>query len=892
MSFFAMALLAAELVYPFNAGESAQSLERPVEAGKAYLLDFRWREVDVTHRSYVQPYLRAFDSSGKLLMSRAVGMVQQRVFSPDDPSVQIWQVYATPDAGDRYFSLYGAGFEGVSTVRLPSGAVKMRLSLVMNGERCKISDVSFSAQPTGALKSPKCSFPPLKWESKRLTDGELDAYLAKRRRHRARTVRNGTRTEVEIDGVRRPFRIYKNCRWDFPHPYRATKVFAEKGFDVFTFGISLSEVWKADGSVDASPMRAKLRKALKCNPDAFLMVTLGVRPRSGWGADNPDEVFRCESGRYGLFSHGRVIAFSSEPADDPKRKAYAAASYMSEKYAAEASAAIGEFFRQMELWPESKAVVGVYVNGGTDGQWLDLFDNSALPRRESADYSVASQRAFDRFRAARGKAPVPVPSNASYRRRDAVDFGEHRSTPESEWRECYAKASVKMRLSFAKAVKEATGRRMLVGSYSPQTGLAGSALIAQTASFGLIISPDFDFFAVVPGYIREYRDPVIAAVYNATLVRHGKLYVSELDLRSGDVGNWGFYGSAMWRDNHNAATFRTTALQYACHALTMGGTYHAYDMDGGWFNTPEAQETWKTVNDVAAAARAEQPSRDRAAVLFGERFFDHRSQGYGHMLAYAMRELPRHAFAMAGVPCDYYLLDDILADASADLPKVVFFADTSTVTHGRYLELRRRFARDGRVLVWFWRPGVYAEDGAAIDADLAMRRYPGSDNRWIVARSGLDDPLMKGVEGVFTAWYPYYADGVVFPPAYAPDGWKRLASYFGTDDPAVSVRRSKGCTEVHIANPGQIPAEFVRNVAREAGVSVLVESNEICGIGSGIFYMLAQTDGVKRFRLPAGVVPGKTLAGPVPVRDGEGFSVAMRRGEITVVETMQERGKK
>ena len=882
MAALVVGALGAELLYPFEARESGAKADFNVKRGCAYRLNYEWRELNVPRRAYLMPHLCVVDADGEVILNRNVGMIQQRVFDPVDPSIQRWQVIAIVNDSDKPVST--AGFEAISTVKLPVGSKRMTLSISRFGEAAHISDVNLTATPIEKVPRVRCCFPPLP-SVKELSDAELDDVLEGRERAIAELRSVEDRTELLVNGRRVVPKIYKNCPWwDTPHPYRAAKVFGDAGFNIFTVGLPLSDLWKADGSVDASPLRERLRKMLKHNPKAMLFLDMGVRPREGWGAEHPDEIFRCESGKYGLFTHGRICAFADCPKDDPSRKAFAVPSYASDLYADEASSAIERTFLELEKWPESKAVVGVYVNGGTDGQWLDLFDNSALSKRESADYSVASQRGFDAYRAERGEAPIPIPSTAAFRVRNRVDFGEHADTPESEWRKFYVGAAVKMRLKFARAIKRATSGRILVGSYSPNTGLAGSALFAQTCAKWLLKSRDFDFFAVVPSYVREPVDPVVSAVYNASLVQNGKLFVSELDLRSGDVGNWGFWGSDLWRANHTAATFRNKVLHYVCHALTHGGTYHAFDMDGGWFNTAEAQESWKIANAIADRVRPMPYLDERIAVVSGERFMDHRSQGYGHMLAYALREMPRIALAVSGVPHDYYLVDDVLARKDARMPKVIMFTDLTTVSYGQYSELRRRYARDGRVLVWFWRPGVYSVDGAKIDEDLGMLRMPDVPGRWIVSDGTNDDPLMRGVSGIFSAWYPYYADGIVYPDAWSPVGWKTLACYDKSDVPAVSVRRAGGCTEVHIANPGQFPAAFVRNLAREAGFCPLLESEDISGYGCGLFYILSQCDGIKRFRLPTGRKAGQVLYGPALVKEDGIYSVTLRRNQMFILE--------
>ena len=63
-----------------------------------------------------------------------------------------------------------------------------------------------------------------------------------------------------------------------------------------------------------------------------------------------------------------------------------------------------------------------------------------------------------------------------------------------------------------------------------------------------------------------------------------------------------------------------------------------------------------------------------------------------------------------------------------------------------------------------------------------------------------------------------------------------------------------------------------------------MESDELSGCGSGIFCMVAQTLGVKRFRLPKGRRPGEVLAGPsFEVLGGGVYSVKMNIGEIFVL---------
>ena len=126
----------------------------------------------------------------------------------------------------------------------------------------------------------------------------------------------------------------------------------------------------------------------------------------------------------------------------------------------------------------------------------------------------------------------------------------------------------------------------------------------------------------------------------------------------------------------------------------------------------------------------------------------------------------------------------------------------------------------------------------------------------------------------------------------AEKGWKPLLHFDGTKTAGVSVRRGADCTEVYIALPGAITAQFCRNLAREAGFEPLVESDELSGCGSGIFYMVAQTSGAKRFRLPKGLKPGEVLAGPAFKPAGDGlYSADMKIGDIFVLSCVRVAGR-
>jgi hypothetical protein len=866
--------------------------------GEEWQLDWSWRERKMPRTAFVRPFLQAWDADGKSVYSQNVGVAQQSVYDPKDLSVHKWRIYASiaagPDnkAGTRSFT-------SLARITLPHTTRRVRISLTRLGDPAEIDQVTMGViKRSEPLAQRACSFPKMSEEGfKILTDAELDAHLAKREKAVPQLVANGDRTELIINGKPIIPRIFKGPGKSVANQLAGVSVFSRRGFNIFTMGFGFGEshdprfasntgIWRPDGSCDVEKVRLRIREYLKRFPDGYFMLNFGVAPYNGWGERHPSEIYRNEQGGYGAFVGCRVKAFHDKPVFDYAKGEYPAVSYTSTVFAQAAADFIERLFAAIEDMPEGKAVIGAYCCGGTDGQWLDLFDNH-VSVKQAADYSDVARRRFAEFRRrkyGRDDIDVRIPSVDAIWDRTNQFYAVHTSTSQSDYFEFLARATTQFRLTLAKGIKRGSKGRVLVGSYSPAGGLEGFPLISATYTKGLLTSPDYDFFAVVPNYMREHVDPVIAAIYDGSCLNRSKLYISELDLRSGDVRNWGFWGSDFWAENHNAATFRRKALYFAANALTHGGAFHAYDMDGGWYATDASRAVWEKTNEMADHAHPMPLADERIALVGGERFYDFQSFGKNRVVPYFVREQPRTALCLSGVPWNQYLLEEVMASDGVKMPKVVIFTDLSTVSRQQFSELRQRYARDGRVLVYSWRPGMFAADGGRIEEELGLRPADRAYGKVGYADGQSKDPLMRGVSGMLIPSYPYYY--IEYAPVVSPDpaaGWKTLANFAGTNIPALAVRREAGFTEVYTSFPGGITSQLCRNFVREAGLEPLLETDELSGYGSGIFYMVAQTDGDKRFRLPKGVVPDKVLEGPAFKKEGKGYVVRLRRGAIFVL---------
>ena len=866
------------------------------KAGDCWRADWSWREAGHVLTATDNPKITAWDSEGKVVFDREVGRRQQRWFDPEDAAVLKWRVYVKVGGGSGGNV---SGFGGLTTVPLPSGTRRFSLSVAHHGDRSEISGLVCGAVRVESIPPrPSQHYPQIDATGCRvLTDAELDAILDASPRLCPVLRRNGDRVELAVNGKTVVPRIYKGANRNNANRLPAISVHSQDGFNVFSvcfrlddaFGAAEREsagIWRADGSCDLEKVRRQLRGVLRRNPDAMLMVCLIMAPHAGWGEKNPSELFRNEKGQFGVFTGCRVTSFRDVPSFDVSKDEYPAVSYASGKFAQDASAFLERLFAGIEEMPEGKRVIGTYVCGGTDTQWLDLFNNRVRVE-QAADYSDVMKRRFAAFRRDRygtDTIDVEIPPASAFWDAGRQFYSEHGPTAMSDYREFVARTATELRLNLAKAIKRGSRGRILVGSYSPAGGLEGYPLISASFTEGLLDSPDFDFFAVVPNYMREHVDPVMAAIYDGSCLNRWKLYVSEMDLRTSEVGHWGMWGSEFWRANHTSGTFMRKTLLFAANALTHGGAFHAYDLNGGWFATDGARKAWRRANELAGLAKAMPMTRNRIAIVGGERFFDFQSLKRERCLPYFLREQPRLALAFCGVPWNQYLLADFLKMDEAEIPGVVIFTDLSTITYGQYGLIRSRCLKNGRVVVWMWRPGVFSADGTRIERELGIAPCDAAYGLLGYSDGGCGDALMCGVRGTVMPSYPSYGYAKVpLRTAVAESGWTALAMFKGTDIPALSVRRGDGCAEIYTSVPGGITPQLCRNMAREAGFPPVVDSDDISGFGSGILYILAQSDGVKTIRLPEGMVAGKVFCGrDFDVRDGR-LEVHLRRGDLWIM---------
>ena len=628
--------------------------------------------------------------------------------------------------------------------------------------------------------------------------------------------------------------------------------FARAGIHLYTdwFGSSIAgDLGHAtEDKYDYGDFDTYFADILTADPQAQFMPHLYVTPPAWWQTKNPAEQAAYAEGGRG-----------------PQ-------SFASEKWRRE----MGEDLRRLIAHLQSSAyadhILGYILCSGYSAEWQEW----GIWEGKSADYSEPSRQAFRAW--LRGHYATEAALQAAWhdpaatfaaaelptvaQRTTSAAFALRDPTKEQQVIDFYqylSETDADAILQFAHIVKQASGGRSLAGAYY---GYMTQHWIHQQDSAHLAVekalsSPDIDFLMSPPMYSgREIGGTSTFMSAFSSVKLHGKLWLNESDIRTYKSDPGADYGRVNSLPDSLAVLRREFGEMLSCRTAISW-----FDMAGGWFSDPAIladMAVMRRTCDVALARR--RPSHSEMAVFISPES------------AYRMRpsalwmpavldqvvNLPR-----VGVPADVYILPDI---NRADFPqyKVYVFLNACFVDAETRRSIEGKVKARGATAVWVFAPGA-------------------------VSGSGLSAEGMSSLTGIHLALDMRAAVLQVTPqagsslcrglPADKPLGWdQENGPIVWADDPAAEVhgvlsangkpglvRKKVGnSTSIFYATVG-MPPTLLRNIAREAGAHVYLDTGDALNTDGQYACIHAKTAGTKVLRLPkpawvVDVMTGKVLA--------------------------------
>ncbi len=748
------------------------------------------------------------------------------------------------------------------TFTAPQGYTQARLRLSMRGSPLTMlwDDIFIHAAPSALAQLP-IQLNDLQAANVLGTD-ELRWRMAQRKPLEASLDRSSGSVVVKING--RPVGSLGFVPGPNQYPaYGMHRQFGEAGMQIQWMPLYAGDtqggkygqsLWRDDDTFDFTFLEQQLTRLLQRNIDTRVMLYLNIDPPRGFVERHPGAAWINFNGDQTIGTKGWRVADTLK-GHETINHSYTAAAYR--EAGIRLMEEMGRFLAQS---PMGKAVLGVHITGGNDGQFFHIHGPNHGDRSEGALQAyrqwLRGQYGNDlaSFRQAWGDASLTFESAVFPAEKDRSPGHPYlrMHVPADrrviDWNLFISQGPVDTIDLFGQAYKRGIGRPALVTMYYNDV-IHGQDL-SKEALGRLLASKGIDgAISVVPyGLMREPgRYGALNSLVNSFNL-HGKLFLAELDYRT----NWAWLPADAWQ--FRAAWGVPVTMEGWAHqfrrdfgqALTLGQGAWLYGLGGNAWLT---DDYLMVVREAARVAQmqAEHPAGNdvgQVAVFADENVLSYstRQSFFGAATAVTNHAAMRAVMSHSGLSWDRYLLSDI---THPDLPdyKLMIFLSTQSITPEQMEAIESRFQKDGRVLVFLQGVGVSQPEGfeaivkrvsgitAKVDlADLGVRRY---------VPTAPGQKLAPGLDELFTETRSplYWVDDKDAQP---------LAMLTGTQGKVgFAIKPAKDWTGAYAALPGGLSVPLVRYLAQQAGITPIGPAQDVTYAGRGMIVFHAIRDGQK-----------------------------------------------
>ena len=426
------------------------------------------------------------------------------------------------------------------------------------------------------------------------------------------------------NGVEKPFISY---RTPSAGVHRQSRFQFLSGFDAA--GVGLAEISlpfgmrciKSDGAVDTAAIEREIVSALHFTSNMNVICFFNVDAPAWYVKAHPE-------GRF-AFSDGRVIDRMS---------------FADENYRRDMAAALARAVEFLKTRPYYGRIAGFGLDGGFDGQFMQWTDHGY---RSMGDYSAPMRKLFG-----------GDPPDAARRRGGANDIylDPVKDADVLAYNRLFGSASADFLLACARAIKEASDRRKIVGAYYGKFfSIAGYLETGELAIRKVLDSPDVDYLVAVEYHQRPAGSPHSLSAPTGSYTMHSKMFMDEADIRTFLDGqkNWGYAGDAKGTESMIRKMF--------AQSFTRGHAIHWYDLFGGWYEHPAIRETIASVQRIASRHCGDPVTPAEMAVVCDEESFMHAKSAIKSETARGLLHFQNGALGRIGAPFDVYFADDLAA---------------------------------------------------------------------------------------------------------------------------------------------------------------------------------------------------------------------------------------
>jgi hypothetical protein len=574
---------------------------------------------------------------------------------------------------------------------------------------------------------------------------------------------------------------------------------------------------------------------LATDPDAFFLPHIGITAPAWWQKAHPEELCEFSDGRKGpssLFS----LLWQQEMGDDLRK--------------------LISYLRQS---PYADRIIGYTLFCGFTGEW-QMWGTWEAARD---DYSAPARLAFREFLTKRYGtdsslqkswndpqvmlATAVVPTEAQ---RSPTGTASLRD-PETEqrcidWYEFSSNMVADVLLYFAKVTREATNGESLVGTYYGYLSAHGYRQTdsGHCATEKVFDSPYIDFLQAPPNYgFRKAGETSTFMSPMDSLRMRGKLWINEADNRTFLSHKTAGFG----RSDTLADTIGVFYREFA-EVLTKRAAISYYDMAGGWYSHSDLLRSLGKANELSRQSlTGRSPFVPELCLLVDQNSFYYMrtTDVVGHLAGENLFAAPQ-----SGVPFDYCLLSDMGQTWFPEYKLYVFLNAVNLDAKAREMVVKK-LKKNNATAIFLYAPGYFLDGKASLrnmqdltGITLAVDETGGTTQ--LQFKDG--EPLAAGID----VTKPVGTDLRFSPRFFAADAKATtIASLAGTDKPGLVIKKNDGWIAIYSSSL-RLPAALLRNLARQAGAHVYVESGDATYADNRYIGVHAATAGTKIIRLPPG----------------------------------------
>lgn len=635
---------------------------------------------------------------------------------------------------------------------------------------------------------------------------------------------------------------------------------AKRGVNLVSLGVVMP--WKQDGvETSFAVTDGLIDDVLAVNPNALIIPRFGVTsPPQWWIDEHTDEMMLYDSGRRGTMAsvHSRVWRRAAA------ENVGALVKHLEEKYG-DHMLGYHTFGQNSGEWFYDRVVQG----------WLASFEPPTLDAfRAYLKDKYRTETALQRAWHSPGTtfAGVKLPTSTQRRRCKAGQFRdpvlEQKTIDYFEFENHDMATAVE---DLCKVVRSSAPDKIAVQFYGYPFELArlslGPQISGHLAMSYLLKSPHVDVMCSPVSY--QNRGPGGGGFFMTTVdsvQAHGKLWLVEDDTRTCYSEEDAGYG----RCSTFAETTGVLSRNFANY-VTRGAAVWWMDLPGkGWF---QGDELWSFLGALQGVYQTALPKfnayRAEIAVILDEKslLYLELQRNVSAPLLAAFRE----QWYRIGTPTGIYLMDDLVAGRVPSAKMYIMLNAFSL--DGRQIEgIRKNACSKGSTVVWMYAPGI-VRDGVL---------KPGSvqESAGILLSetgAGTGEIVVESTGKQFSAGH----DKLSPMFAVSDKDVRVMARYVDGGRVAVASKDMGGWTSVY-CGVLQLPSSMLRDLARECGVHIYCDSNDLITAGNGLVGIHASSDGHKTLNMPNECELLDALTG-AKLGTGKSFEFDMKLGDTRLL---------